>query len=48
MRWENSSFSFDDAIEALNEDDNSYVRTVLQEMKRLNIIEEKNGHYYFR
>jgi len=48
MRWENSSFSFDDALEALNEDDNSYVRTVLQEMKRLNIIEEKNGHYYFR
>ena len=48
MRWENSSFSFDDAKETLNEDDNSFIRTVLQEMKQLNIIEEKNGHYYFQ
>ena len=46
MRWENGSFSFDDAQEVLDEDDSRFVRIVLQEMKRLEIIEEKNGHYY--
>ena len=48
MRWENGSFSFDDAQEVLDEDDSRFVRIVLQEMKRLKIIEEKNGHYYFQ
>ena len=48
MKWENSSFSFDDAQKAINEDDRSFVRIVLQEMKRLEIIDEKDGHYYFR
>lgn len=48
MRWENGSFSFDDAQKALDEDDSKFVRIVLQKMKRLELIEEKNGHYYFR
>ena len=48
MKWENSSFTFDNAQKALDEDDNEFIKIVLQEMKRLNIIEEKNGHYFFR
>lgn len=48
IKWENSSFSLDDAQDVLEENDDRFVRTVLQEMKRLNIIDEKNGHYYFR
>jgi len=43
-----ASFTFDNAQKALDEDDNEFIKIVLQEMKRLNIIEEKNGHYFFR
>lgn len=48
MRWESGSYSFDDAKKALKEEDSEFIRKVLQEMKRLEIIEEKNSHYYLR
>lgn len=48
MRWEKDFFSFNDAQKALDEDDKTFIRTVLQEMKRLKIIEKRNGRYFVR
>jgi hypothetical protein len=46
MKWEKGYFSFNDAQKALDEDDTTFVKTVIEQMKRVKIIEEKNSLYF--